>query len=117
MFVTPLLFTLYFRDVETQSLARYYAKLYNQHNPPKCIEFIKASILRLEDRQGKPFCAVERYIDGEYRKWSNNYGYQHPDERNTPEAFSHFTYESSEHRILVCDIQGIGDIFTGKCIC
>jgi len=31
---------------------------------------------------------------------------------NTPHAFAHFTYESSKHSILVCDIQGVNDIYT-----
>jgi hypothetical protein len=34
------------------------------------------------------------------------------DERNTPQAFSHFTYESSNHRLLICDIQGVSDSYT-----
>ena len=34
------------------------------------------------------------------------------DERNTPHAFSHFTYEASKHTLVICDIQGVGDIYT-----
>lgn len=34
------------------------------------------------------------------------------DDRHTPEAYSHFTYESSQHKILVCDIQGVRDAYT-----
>lgn len=103
---------IYFRDVETQYLARYYAKLYNQHNPPKHIEFIKAFILRLDERLNTPYCAVEKFISGVYKKHSNNYGYVAADDRHTPEAYSHFTYESSQHKILVCDIQGVADMYT-----
>lgn len=51
-------------------------------------------------------CAVERFIDGPYRKHNNNYGFVNEDERSTPQAFSHFTYEASQHTALVCDIQG-----------
>jgi len=50
-------------------------------------------------------CAVERFIAGPYRKYNNNYGFVSEDERNTPQAFSHYTYETSQHRILICDIQ------------
>ena len=52
----------------------------------------------------QPICAVEKFIEGEYKKYNNNWNWA-DDERNTPQAFSHFTFEQSEHRILVCDIQ------------
>ncbi|POM78555.1 LOW QUALITY PROTEIN: Protein-kinase-like protein [Phytophthora palmivora] len=32
--------------------------------------------------------------------------------RNTPQAFSHFTYEASNHELLAVDIQGVGDLYT-----
>ena len=34
------------------------------------------------------------------------------EQRNTPQAFSHFTYEKSGRTLLVCDIQGVGDLWT-----
>lgn len=57
-------------------------------------------------------CGVEKYIEGPYRKHNNNYGYVSQEERNTPQAFSHFTYEASQHTLLICDIQGVGDLYT-----
>jgi hypothetical protein len=32
--------------------------------------------------------------------------------RNTPQAFSHFTFQQSEGRMVVCDIQGVHDMYT-----
>ena len=29
-----------------------------------------------------------------------------------PQAFSHFTFEASHHRIMVVDVQGVGDLYT-----
>jgi len=55
---------------------------------------------------------VEPYILGEYRKHNNNFGSVSDDERNTPQAFSHFTYEASNHELLAVDIQGVGDLYT-----
>ena len=52
------------------------------------------------------------FIDGVYRKHNNNFGYVSEEERNTPQAFSHYTYEASGRRILICDIQGVGDRYT-----
>ncbi len=57
-------------------------------------------------------CGVERFIEGPYKKYNNNYDWVSPDDRNTPQAFSHFTYESSNRTLLVCDIQGVGDLYT-----
>jgi elongation factor 2 kinase len=32
--------------------------------------------------------------------------------RNTPHAFSHFTFDESGGREIVVDVQGVGDLFT-----
>jgi hypothetical protein len=102
----------YFQDVTMQMYAKAYAEKYNTYKPPKTIAFIKAFILELSSRPLSPLCAVERFISGPYRKHNNNFGYVGEDERNTPQAFSHFTYEASQHQILICDIQGVGDLYT-----
>ena len=47
----------------------------------------------------------ERYVEGVYRKFNNNSGYVSHDERNTPQAFSHYTYEHSNRQLLLVDIQ------------
>jgi hypothetical protein len=44
-------------------------------------------------------------VHGDYVKYSNNDGWSE-DRRNTPHAFSHFTYEASGRSLVVCDIQG-----------
>jgi len=103
---------IYFRDVEMQTVAKYYASKFNEYHPPKKVDFVAAWLLRLESREGTPMCGVERYIDGTYRKHNNNFGYVSEEERNTPQAFSHFTYECSSHKLLVCDIQGVSDMYT-----
>ena len=32
--------------------------------------------------------------------------------RQTPQAFSHLTFERSGHQLVVVDIQGVGDLYT-----
>jgi len=50
---------------------------------------------------------VEHYIDGEYVKYNSNSGYvDNRLARQTPHAFSHFTFERSGHELIVVDIQG-----------
>lgn len=70
------------------------------------------SVCLLVGHRNGALCAVEPYIPGEYRKHNNNFGSVSDDERNTPQAFSHFTYEASNHRLLAVDIQGVGDLYT-----
>lgn len=59
---------------------------FNAKNPPKKIDFLAAFVLELVDRPGRPVCAVERFVHGEYVKHSNNDGWS-DDRRNTPHAF------------------------------
>jgi len=94
----------YFRDVEMQAVAAKFAKLYNSYNPPRRVEFLEAWILQLIPSTLKSA--------GEYHKHNNNFGYVSELERNTPQAFSHFTFEASGEQILVVDIQGVGDHYT-----
>jgi len=101
----------FFDDVEMQMEARMWAQKFNERGPPKAVDFIAAYVLELVDRPGKPLCALEKFIPGNYVKWNNNWDWS--DElRNTPQAFSHFTWQASGHRLLVCDLQGVGDLWT-----
>lgn len=101
----------YYDDVQMQMEAKMYAQLYNINNPPKKVDFLDAYVLELKDRPDKPICAVEKFIEGDYKKFNNNWSWS-DDERNTPQAFSHFTFERSNQRLLVCDIQGVGNTWT-----
>jgi len=103
---------VYFDDVKMQLYAKEWANKFNKFKPPKNVDFVKAGVLELISREGKPLCGVERFIDGPYHKHNNNYGFVSDIDRNTPQAFSHFTYEASGHRLLICDIQGVGDRYT-----
>jgi hypothetical protein len=44
----------YFQDVEIQMYSKEWAKKFNSYNPPKKVEFLKAYVLELVDRQAKP---------------------------------------------------------------
>ncbi|ETO21200.1 myosin heavy chain kinase [Reticulomyxa filosa] len=106
--------TSYFNDVRTQSEAQRFAAEYNGYNPPKKIAFLATSVILLQDQTldvKDRFYCVEEYLHGSYVKHLDNHG---GDEqlRNTPAAFAHFTYEASNNQLLVCDIQGVGDLYT-----
>jgi len=59
--------------------------------------------------QGRPLIGAEEFIEGVFQKHNNNVGGVvaggGAEERATPNAFSHFTWEASNHSLLVCDIQ------------
>ena len=101
----------YFDDVRMQSEAQKWAERFNERGVPKKVQFIGAYVMELPDRPNRPICGVERYVPGEYVKYNNNWDWS-DDRRNTPQAFSHFTWEASRHQLLICDIQGVADMYT-----
>jgi pSer/pThr/pTyr-binding forkhead associated (FHA) protein len=102
----------YFVDIEMQSLCQYFSEEFNKKNPPKKVEFVDCHLIECVERPGKSLYAVEPFMKGKYTKHNNNWGFVSPEDRNTPQAFSHFTYTHSSGFFLVCDIQGVGDRYT-----
>jgi hypothetical protein len=102
----------YFMDVEMQALAKLFADEFNKFNPPKKVDFVEASLIKCLERRGQPILAVEPFLKGKYVKHSNNYGFVSEEDRNTPQAFSHFSYCKSKGDLLICDIQGVDDKYT-----
>lgn len=103
----------YFDDVKLQMDAKLWAEIYNRHNPPKKIDMFQVSVLEFKDRPNAPLYHLEHFIDGKYIKYNSNSGFVEDFHvRYTPQAFSHFTFESSNHELIVVDIQGVGDLYT-----
>ena len=59
-----------------------------------------------------PACHDRRVITGEYVKHNSNSGYVEAHRRATPQTFSHWTFEASNGRLMVVDIQGVSDLYT-----
>jgi hypothetical protein len=72
----------------------------------------QVSIIEFIDRPDKPLYHLEHFIDGNYIKYNSNSGFVEDVCRSTPHAFSHFTFECSNHDLIVIDIQGVGDLYT-----
>ena len=106
----------YFYDVRTQCESQKFANQYNKHNPPKKVAFLQASVIEVMDDNPEStedielYC-LESFLHGSYVKHIDNHGGDEKN-RNTPSAFAHFSYEASNKRLLVCDIQGVGDLYT-----
>lgn len=67
-------------------------------------------------RAGQPAFACEPMINGDYRKYNNNSGavVSREEERNTPQAFSHFTYIHSDRKHIIIDIRPLQHIVWGS---
>jgi elongation factor 2 kinase len=72
---------------------------------PLNVAFVPSFALEVHETQ--TFLAVEPVLCGDFAKHNNNDGVIFG-RRNTPQAFSHFTWEESNRAILVCEIQGVG---------
>ena len=57
------------------------------------------------------FITIEEYINGDFVKYINNDGDICEEEEigDKAQAFAHFTYEKSEGKLIVSDIQGAGN--------
>ncbi|XP_071815012.1 eukaryotic elongation factor 2 kinase-like [Apostichopus japonicus] len=104
---------IYFQDVKLQMDAKVWGEEYNRHNPPKKIDICQMSILEFTDRPNKPLFHLENFMEGHYVKYNSNSGFVDEDDvRCTPQAFSHFSFERSGHKLIVVDVQGVGDLYT-----
>ncbi|XP_046400043.1 eukaryotic elongation factor 2 kinase-like [Ischnura elegans] len=105
--------SVYFQDVQLQMDAKLWGEEYNRHNPPKKVDIFQMAVLEFVNREGSPLFHVEHFIEGNYIKYNSNSGFVQDDQhRQTPHAFSHFTFERSGHEVIVVDIQGVGDLYT-----
>ena len=95
-----------------QMEAKAWGARFDECKPPKQVDFLQAFLIQLPERPDKPLFACERVIEGEYVKHNNNSGFVEEHHRSTPQAFSHFTFQSSSGRLMIIDIQGVGDLFT-----
>eukprot|EP00667_Euglena_gracilis_P009117 EG_transcript_9254 len=100
---------VYDSDVVMQSACQAVAQAFNARRPIKRVDFIDTFVIQRPDQS---WWAVETFLPGKYVKYNNNWGYVDKDARNTPQAFSHFSYQYTKGRMMVVDIQGVGDRYT-----
>jgi len=119
--------SLYLHDVEAQVYAKSWADKFNaaipldSSNQPvfPLITFVDAFVVELAERPGRPLTGFELYIEGDFTKHNNNVGAVVDGlggaarvASDIANAFSHFTFDKSNRKILICDIQGVGSYFT-----
>jgi len=131
---------VYFADVALQMDAKHLGDEYNKTDPPKKVDFVQTAIIEFPNRPNQPLFGVEHLIEGDYVKYNSNSGFvagnsssssgggssnavngsssagdvvdHHAVLRNTPQAFSHFTFQCTKGQAMCVDIQGVGDLYT-----
>ncbi|XP_028616312.1 alpha-protein kinase 1 [Grammomys surdaster] len=103
----------HFTDVERQMTAQHYVtefnkRLYEQKIPTQIFYIPSTILLILEDRTIKGCISVEPYILGDFVKLSNNTKVVKTEYKATEYglAYGHFSYEFSNHKDVVVDLQG-----------
>jgi hypothetical protein len=109
---TSVVVSQYFDDVAMHSVAEYWAMQFNAAGAPKRVRFVPAAVLELPFLSPPVVFAIEPHLVGEFKKHNNNNGFVAEDKRNTPQAFSHYTFHKSQGQLLIVDIQGVGDDYT-----
>lgn len=99
----------YDSGVLMQAACQALAQAFNTRNPPKRVNFVDSYVIQRHDGS---WWAVETFLPGKYVKHNNNYGFVRKGARNTPQAFSHFSYEFTSHKMMIVDMQGVGDFYT-----
>lgn len=102
----------YFSEAITQMIAESYAQKFNAASPVSKVAILPIAVCRFKNPLfGSHFATVEPYLPGNYIKHSDNVGTVATSDP-VPQALSHFTYEASNHLLVVCDIQGVSNFYT-----
>ncbi|KAJ4224224.1 hypothetical protein NW757_014354 [Fusarium falciforme] len=108
-------------DMRCQALCKAFALEFNAMLPEQySLDFIVVTSLKPKSgtsKTGGDCLSLEPLIEGEYVKYNSNAGWVNNDNPSDPvsmaaQAFSHFTFERSLGRFLVCDLQGVGRVLT-----
>jgi len=111
-------------DMRCQALCKAFALEFSALvGEESSLDFITTTCLRAQRRGGArdEHLSLEPLISGSYVKYSNNTSWVNRDNPDDPinqaaQAFSHFTFERSQGRFLVNDIQGVGRLLTDPAI-
>ena len=58
------------------------------------------------------YVAIEDYIEGKYVKFNSNGGYENQELSELMPAFTHWTWEKNNRKMMVCDLQGLLEKFS-----
>ena len=72
---------------------------------PNKINFVYPCLTR--DKTTNQLISVEPFIEGSYKRFSSNTGFEDPQFNAYIPAFAHYTWLASKGRLVVMDIQGV----------
>ncbi|KAK0658006.1 hypothetical protein B0T16DRAFT_402865 [Cercophora newfieldiana] len=117
-------------DMRMQVLCQAFAMEFNKiASPPVPLNFVVATCLKpsspsLTSVNDVPCMSLEPFIGGTYTKYNSNVGWVNESNEvpevasisETAQAFSHYTFERSEGKLLVSDLQGVRGTLTDPAI-
>ncbi|KAK3364137.1 kinase-like domain-containing protein [Lasiosphaeria hispida] len=115
-------FPLLVEDMRVQALCRAFAfEFSGLLGGENKIDFPATACFKCKSAEGDAACiSLETFLEGTYIKYNGNAGFvedRHEGSANqAAQAFSHFTFERSQGRFLVCDLQGAGEFLTDPVI-
>lgn len=117
------------QDMRSQALCKAFALEFNLllgESPEYAIDFLVSAFFSKKGSGGggdTECMSIEPFLDGKFIKYNGNSGYVNQDpalvdnpSNQAAQAFSHFTFERSRGRFLVCDLQGVGGMMTDPAV-
>ena len=113
-------------DLKASHLAKQWTREWNKKamsllnlSQRKEIDFVLPIIAKVDERtiqlpngrkneliMPQEYLSIEDYISGDYRKFNANGGYEDQELSAILPAFSHWAWEKSGRKIMICDLQG-----------
>ena len=99
---------------EAQKMAKDFNVFSKANNPVKFTEVDVMKVTQRSDPEATPrvgeSVVVEEYIEGEFKKWCNNYGFISPEAKTTAKlmpAFMHWSWWYYKGQMMIADLQGV----------
>uniref|UniRef100_A0A7S0WY69 Alpha-type protein kinase domain-containing protein n=1 Tax=Chlamydomonas leiostraca TaxID=1034604 RepID=A0A7S0WY69_9CHLO len=106
----------YKAQMETHTVASYLADQFNAHAQEKGLQiakvkFVECTMVCITTKRRQRFMLMEQLCSGEHAKFNNNCGSVNAfDPQPHLQAFSHWSYEVSDRKLMVVDVQGFKEI-------
>lgn len=106
----------YLESMAIQLIALKLAGEFNKRKPPKLIDFLDVRVVEIQHPDGSSmYVTVEPFVEGNYVRHNNNAGWNN-ELMATAQAYSHFTWQATDNKLMVVDLQGVGYILTDPVI-